>query len=286
MAQEWDSLLSFDPKEPYLWDGHGTNLATCFHPHIFECRHPRKMSAIEFFSSDQAFRRGIEKLLCLYGPEGANDSTIREICRNEAASSRINNFPPRVAKAIIKALLGNRRALVLDPCAGFSGRLLGVSSCGLSYHGIDLSPHTYEGLKRTADFVRSRDPSAQVRIINGDCLDVMPAMTEKFDLVLTSPPFLDMEQYKDVPFQTNYPKWYDSFVKPFITACADRIVDGGILALYLERIRSRNFPDDVTRMAELIGLKPRDPVRFRMSYGENNRGSAVMRTANVLVFTK
>lgn len=287
MVQEWNSLRSFEPKEPYLWDGHGTNLATLFHPHMFECRHPRKMSAMEFFSSDQALRRGIEKILCLYGPDGVNDSTIREICRNEAASSRINNFPPRVAKSIIKFLVGdNRKARVLDPCAGFSGRLIGVSSCGLEYNGIDLSPHTYDGLKRTDEFVRTVDPSARIRIIHGDCLDVMPTMDERFELVITSPPFLDMEQYKDVPFQTNYQKWHDSFVRPFILSCANRLVEGGILALYLERIRSRDFPRDVVLLAESAGLKTRNPVTFRMSYGENNRGNTTMRTANVLIFTK
>jgi len=89
-------------KGLYSWAGSGSQLASYFHPHMFECKRKGKMSAVELYNSDNDFKRAIWKIIALY--PNITSSRIREICRNEQASSRINQFPPRVMIAILKEL--------------------------------------------------------------------------------------------------------------------------------------------------------------------------------------
>ena len=285
----------------YSWAGNGSDLASCFHPQMFECRRKGKMSAFELFNSDEDFRRAIWKIIALY-PK-ITESKIREICRNEQASSRINNFPPRVAIALIKELFPNatreddglfgeggfdNRIRYFDPCAGFSGRLVGAVCSGRvkEYVGVDLSERTFNGLNKTKEWLS--DEGVSIDLVNDDCLKEMERRKgEDFDLIMTSPPFLDVEEYVGVPFETDYFKWMEEFIRPFVVGCHGVLRTGGKLAVYLEKIAKHDFRDDFSEICiKDTGFKVCDPVRFKMSYGENNRDKTEVRAVPVLVFEK
>ena len=272
----------------YLWGGKLTELATFFHPHIFECKRPNHMSPIELFNDDVIFRSAITKLVALY-PK-ILPSNVREICRNDSRSSRINNFPPRVVLAILQELCEERGLLspltVLDPCAGFSGRLIGCA-CSKKvekYVGIDVSQETCNGLNATKDWLCDIS-DMDTNIVCDDCLLAMRRYVN-VDLILTSPPFLDMERYKGVKYATDYKEWTESFVIPFIKNSYMSLRNGGIMAIYLEKIRRKNFPGDFSSLCAETGFLLCEPIPFRVSYGENNRGSASNRTTNILIFKK
>jgi len=269
----------------YIWNGYGSELASYFHPHMFDCKSKGKMSAIEFFNSDVDFRRGIWKIISLYGK--ITKSNIREMCRNENASSRINQFPPRVAMSVIKELYPLGHIKYLDPTHGFSGRLIGSYCCGLvdKYVGIELSQETYMGAKKTVEWMCDLF-DMDVELIHGDCIDIMKNIDEVFDLIFTSPPFLDVEQYKNVTFQTDYKQWLEIFIVPFCQQCFNRLKTGGKMAVYLEKIDNHDFPNDFKNIAEKNGFINNSPISFRMSYGENNRNVKKDRLVNVLVFSK
>jgi hypothetical protein len=280
----------------YSWIGNGSAAASFFHPHMFECRRKGSMSALEFFNSDEDFRRGIWKLIALY--KNITESNIREICRNEKASSRINNFPPRVAMAVLQELFPSafnisnlfdceedKRIRVLDPCAGFSGRLLGCvcSSRVKEYNGIDLSKKTYNGLLKTKDWLGNCDVG--INLVHGDCLTKMKKF-KNMDLILTSTPFLDSEQYVGVPFETDYDKWLEGFINQFTLESYKCLRPKGKMAVYLEKIQSKRFPDDFGLCACNNGFKQIQSVRFKMSYGENMRDKKEARGVPVLIFEK
>lgn len=267
------------------WDGYGTEVATYFHPHIFNCKKPNKLSAIEFFNDDDLFKKGIKKLIALYGSNKITDSKIREICRNDNASSRINNFPPRV---LIKCLMryyknGERDLTMLDPCSGFSGRLIGAHCSGMvgKYIGIDISEKTYKGGLRAKEKL---DDSMKVELVHGDCLKEMKNF-RNIDIIYTSPPFLDVEIYDGVDYMKDYEEWIENFVKPFIKECFDSLKDGGVCMLYLEDIRRHKFKEDFINLAmEHFSLLPK--IYFEMSYGENNRNKKNKRGVPVIVLEK
>ena len=62
----------------------------------------------------------------------------------------------------------------------------------------------------------------EANVIHGDCNEIMPMLPKDYDIVFTSPPFLDVEEYKDVTPEHNYAKWLRDFVEPFIQAAFER----------------------------------------------------------------
>lgn len=292
-----ETIANFSPimsNGLFKWDGFGTEIASYFHPQMFKCRKKGKISAIEFFNSDIDFRRGIKKIIALY-PK-ITPSNVREICCNEVVSSRINNFPPRVAMTILKHLYGGKRITVLDPCAGFSGRLLGAYCSGAvdKYIGIDLSEETYMGLLKTKQLLNSintidgefSNNRFLCDIIHGNCLNVMDDISEKVDFVYTSPPFLDEEKYMGVDVVTDYNKWKDVFIRPFIEKTCHVLKNGGKLAVYTEAIRRNDFPVDFCNIANDVGFLRLDDINFKMPARENLRKERTSRVVKVIVFQK
>jgi hypothetical protein len=290
------NLKDFEPCQDangvWFWDGKGTELATWFHPHIFECKKIGKTSPVEFFNSDPDLRRGIYKLLCLYGR--VDRSLVREMCRNEQMPNRVNNFSPRVAKAIVRLLFGAKPGIkVLDPCAGFSGRQIGCASTGTvsRYVGIDLSPKTCEGLKLAVAFLERMKSEMASAIIEGNCLEVMKTLPGEFDLVLTSPPFAGREEYVGVPVERSIGVWLESFFKPFLALCRGRMADGGKLALYLgetvgRKTKGNMLPDYARELASSSGLVETDPLIFKIAQANRSRPDRSSRLTSIQVWHK
>jgi len=271
----------YAPTYPYTWDGRNTELATCFFPHIFECRKKGKMSALELFNDDKCLHSALEKVVCLYGK--VNDAKVRQMCRNHHLSSRINNFPPRVAKAILYELSNGKDIEILDPCCGFGGRLLGSTSCSFvtKYVGIDLSLPTYEGNQR---MINKLGFSQKATVCHGDCLKLMENIGV-FDVILTSPPFFDTEEYLNVPFESDYEKWKDDFIVPFLILAKKCLKKDGKAAFYLENIVRTSFVDDFCNIAVCHGLKMEKPIKFNVSHNEYNRTDKQTRQIEVKVFS-
>ena len=268
----------------YCWGGKGTELASYFHPHMFECKSKNRMSAMELYNDDVLFKKAIWKLVALY-PK-ITESNIREMCRNDNKSSRINNFPPRVAISILKDIFGNKKGIkLLDPCAGFSGRLIGSVCSGVvgSYTGIDISSKTVDGLLKTKEWLDNC--GVEINIIHNDCLAEMDGYKD-YDIILTAPPFLDMERYIDVEFETDYDKWISNFITPFVQKAHSSLCVGGKLAVYLEKIDEYDFFKDFEDISVFAGFNVLEPIKFNVSYGENNKGNKESRAVKVLVFER
>ncbi len=274
----------------FFWCGKGTEVASFFHPHLFECKRSKKMSPLKLYEDKVQFKKSIRKIIALYTK--ITPSKIREILRNDNSSSRVNNFPPKVAMSVLKALYGepNDKLAVLDPCAGFSGRMIGCACSKIvkKYTAIDLSQKTYEGLKKTKEWISNcglEDINTEIDVVHGDCLTELDRYNN-YDFVITSPPFLDVEQYVGVPFMTDYSDWLNAFIVPFITKCFAVLKNGGKMAVYLEKIKNIDFPLDFSNICKNCGFEEVAPVLFRMAYGENNRSSAKDREIKILVFQK
>jgi len=289
LLKKINSLKNYSPAAengPFKWDGFGTELANYFHPHMFECRKKGKMSPIEFFNSDSDFKRGIFKIISLY-PK-ITEARIREICCNETASSRINNFPPRVMLTVLRHLYDGKRITVLDPCSGFSGRLLGCYASGIvkKYIGVDLSRKTYDGLIKTKEWIGGFSNGFESDIRFGNCLDILPTIKEDIDFVFTSPPFLDEEEYIGVSVENNYDAWKKIFIDPFIRKVYGALRTGGLFSVYTETIRRNDFPFDFCNIAKEVGFKKLDDIKFKMPSRENLRKNSTHRIVKVMVFEK
>ena len=134
----------------------------------------------------------------------------------------VNEFQPYLARDIYKKYCkkGDR---VLDPCAGWGGRMLGVVSSllDLRYVATDPSTLTYNGLLQLREFLEVDEK--RVKLYNKP-FEELKLKPESFDFVFTSPPYFDTEHYADEESQSmNKFDSYKAWRKGFLFVMLDKI---------------------------------------------------------------
>jgi tRNA G10 N-methylase Trm11 len=110
---------------------------------------------------------------------------------------------------------------VWDPCSGYGGRLLGAFAAGVRYVATDVEPETVEGNRRLAERLGFTD--AEIHECPAERFD--PGTV---DLVFTSPPYFDREQYSDrdgqswVSHGSDFDAWVEGFLRPVIATAYQR----------------------------------------------------------------
>jgi hypothetical protein len=126
---------------------------------------------------------------------------------------------------------------VLDPTAGWGGRMLGAWSLGIDYVGIDtnteMTPAYDEMIRFLGDdantfgngLLKEEHPS-KLKMIWQSCLDV-DFTKIKYDFVLTSPPYVNLEIYEHMEVWDSDEAFYKGFFIPLWQKCVDNIQPGG-----------------------------------------------------------
>jgi hypothetical protein len=113
---------------------------------------------------------------------------------------------------------------VLDPCAGWGGRMLGAWALDIDYVGFDTNKtlmYPYGtmmlGLPESESNLSMRWESS----LDADFSEI------DYDFVLTSPPYINLEVYPGMtPFESKA-KFYKDFLIPLIDKCRKHIKPGG-----------------------------------------------------------
>lgn len=103
--------------------------------------------------------------------------------------SCVSIFKPWVARYIYEKYLPNG-GLILDPCMGWGGRLLGCIDSKYDYYGIDLNKNSVDSHEKLAKFIKASINNYQ--FMNADS---SVCGFPKADIVFTSPPYDDTERY-------------------------------------------------------------------------------------------
>jgi hypothetical protein len=125
---------------------------------------------------------------------------------------------------------------VLDPTAGWGGRMLGAWSLGIDYTGIDTNIEMMPAYELMIDFLNEEtgfnnqlfavDSGSALNMIWKSCLDVDFSSID-YDFVLTSPPYINLELYEHMtPWETDK-AFYEHFFIPLWKKCVDNIKKGG-----------------------------------------------------------
>lgn len=155
-----------------------------------------------------------------------------------------NEFPPHVARDIYREFHLGPDSRILDPCAGWGGRMIGASTVSNSYVGYEPATKTANGLvllaRRLRDLTRGAF-DAKVRIKPFEDSRIAPGT---FDLALTSPPYYDTEIYSDE--ETNslnryktFDDWLVGFYFPFIDKTLAALKPG---APFILNVGDRKYP--------------------------------------------
>jgi hypothetical protein len=153
--------------------------------------------------------------------------------------------------------------LVLDPFAGGSVRGIVAAKLGHPYTGVDLSGRQLEANRGQAAAILSPE-EPQPTWLEGDSVhleELLPA-GQMYDMVLTCPPYFDLEVYSDDPADLSNAGEYDQFLEGYgqvIARAAARLLPERFAVLVVSEIRDpagycRGFVPDTILAARAAGL--------------------------------
>jgi len=119
---------------------------------------------------------------------------------------------------------------VLDPTAGWGGRMLGAWALGIDYTGIDTNVNMKPAYDSMIEMLNSKTPAIfeepKLQMLWQSALDV-DFSTLDYDFVLTSPPYVNLEIYEHMEPWESDERFYKDFFIPLWQKCIDHIKPGG-----------------------------------------------------------
>jgi len=247
------SALRDDPRAAHT--NLGVLVADTYHPHRFECHATDKRSPVDSFFDDEQLRRALLLSLDNGQPVGEGFFSMLTLVAGTQACS---NFRPGLAMQYYRRF-GREGGIVLDPCTGYGGRLVGwiASRLGGQYIGIDPSKQTHDGNERLATAL-ARSRGLIVDLFNQPFEDVdLSGLESSVDCIVTSPPYFAKELYAREATQSyqryrTISEWEEGFLRPLLRGCAHVLRPERTLCLNIAdvKMRNRTFPlEAMTRRA-------------------------------------
>jgi hypothetical protein len=200
------------------------------------------------------------------------------------------NFPPLTARLIYEKYLGEienqKQFTIYDPCAGWGGRLIGALSSKMKIHYVGIDPNNMEyydvpvkgllgGTKKVnrelfssydelGDFYNKHCNGKNTFEVIGDIAEetiTKPYMKKyigECDLVFTSPPYFDREQYSEDDSQSmnrykTYDKWKEKFLRKLIESSYEFLKDNRYMIINIADIK-RGESDYIPMEQDTISL--------------------------------
>lgn len=224
---------------------HGYHVPDAYYRHRFDtlCGNAPE-SIASTFSNRDALRGGI--LLALEQDDDASSmlSVFSRIGRYHGRQEA-GQFNPVVARDLYRKHC-QPGARVLDPCAGWGGRLLGWFAAQLdgSYLGFDASRATVE----SAAAMR-RALGIGNAIVEHAAFEDVELEPCAYDFALTSPPYFSQERYSQDAEQSierygTYVDWRAGFLVPLLRKTHDALRPGSAFVLNIDDVKqgSQTFP--------------------------------------------
>lgn len=204
----------------------GYNISLLFNPHRLTTETKKNKSIFYAINNDKNYRKQFARYMVdvSSGVVPACDY-YKYIGIGYAGFQYVNEFQPYLARDIYKRFCSNGDK-VLDPCAGWGGRMLGAVSSllNLRYVATDPSTLTYNGLLKLRKFLDADESS--VKLYNKP-FEELKLKSNSFDFVFTSPPYFDTEHYADDEESQSMNKFdsYKAWRKGFLFVMLDKIYD-------------------------------------------------------------
>lgn len=220
-----------------------------FNPHRLDCgsNTDKRYGSIYKAIQDPDFHRGLARATIFRAAE-MNSPRVGEVLYMTIqigvnGTVYINEFPPHLARDMAFKYSLNRESKILDPCAGWGGRMIGFSVVAGSYTCYEPSTLTAQGLKRLSDFISSANPHFTTNI-NCQPYEDSDETPNHYDFAMTSPPYYDTEHYSDE--ETNslnryktFDLWCEGFYLPLVDKTIRQLKPG---SPFIINIGDRKYP--------------------------------------------
>jgi 16S rRNA G966 N2-methylase RsmD len=219
----------------------GMKLCEHFFPNFYDIQNKKGDSFKSLWKSDK-----LEKVL-RWNRKSHSTPYLSELRRGiyfNYGLAKSTMYRPQMSKMVVTNLGAKR---VLDPCAGWGGRMLGTIAAGAEYVAFEPNTETYEGLLNLSKFLGIQD---KVRIIKDSALEMNKYDIGEFDLILTSPPYFDLEVYSHEDTQSikgcdTYSIWVNNFLKPLIELSISHMKVDGWSCWNVHNVGKMKMIDDV-----------------------------------------
>lgn len=190
-------------------------------------------------------------------------SELRRMITMTGGLGNVTKYGAATTKAIVQ-FFGAKR--VLDPCIGWGGRMLGTLAAGADteYVGCEPDPTTFDALDNISVDPAMGDDTHRIHLLPQTVEDSLLEIQgqAKFDMVLTSPPYFNLEIYTAGDQSvTKYPTWDDwvaKWLKPTILGCLATLKLKGTSCWSVKNIKTNKvYPlaDTVKKIHQDAGWK-------------------------------
>lgn len=243
VKKDWKNLRKFDARNnPRKFCGNPIIYKYQFE-NLLKCKRGTKgYKTLEEWFSDDTLKEELWKLAvkinhrktALY-PSPTDVYECHRKCKGSIVA-----FKASTAKYIYKRFGAKN---VLDPTAGWGGRMLGAMSLGIDYTGIDTNINMKEAYKSMMnlgkpfiiqtspdreyetqafyEYEEDKEKETSMKMKWTSCFDV-DFREEHYDLVLTSPPYDNMEIYEHSELYDNKKnRYYEDFLIPLMNKLLD-----------------------------------------------------------------
>lgn len=261
LRKDWASLVNCKVYKTGSQFKPGMKLCQHFFPNFWGIEDSRGMSFEKAWKDEKIMDKVRQ-----WGLAGMSQlwlSWIRRAVYMCAGLPNSSFYRPHFARQIINKS-GFDKGVLFDPCAGWGGRLLGTVSTGWRYIGCEPNKETYDNLLTLVDFIGARD---QVVLYNLPAEELSLSSLDQFDIVLTSPPYYNLEIYSKDEHQSynffkTYEEWSEYWLKELINRCLEQLKPNGISAWNVMNMGKIDLVSDVFRYHQLGNFEHFDSVGF------------------------
>lgn len=186
-------------------------------------------------------------------------SELRRMLTLTGGLGNVTKYRAVTAKALVKFYAAKR---VLDPCIGWGGRILGTLAADptAEYVGCEPDVNTFNAL---VEIAMDRDEATRRRatIHNAPAETFLPTLPAgSFDMVLTSPPYFNLELYtagiQSVDRYKTWDSWVADWLTPVINSSLAALKPAGVSCWSVKNFKSDGkYPlaDTVERIHKAAG---------------------------------
>ena len=243
LLKDWNALIKWNARVDTMASTQRVGMKLCEHffPNFFDIENKDGNSFKSLWKADK-----LEKVL-RWNRKSHSTPYLSELRRGIYFNYKLAKstmYRPQMAKMLVSNLGAKR---VLDPCAGWGGRMLGCVSAGAEYVAFEPNTETYESLLKLIKLLGIED---KVRIIKDSALEMDKYDIGEFDLILTSPPYFDLEVYSHEDTQSingcdTYKMWVDKFLNPLINLGLNHLKLNGWSCWNVHNVGKMKMIDDV-----------------------------------------
>lgn len=245
LKKDWENLCKYKVESNNIASTSRIGMKLCQHffPNFYDLETPKSKSFSELWQDESLLKK-----VLIWNRKSHSTPYLSELKRGIyfcAGITKSTMYRPQMAKIIT----ANKRT-VFDPCAGWGGRMLGSVANGCKYYAFEANTATYENLNKLIHFLNIGD---HVKIFNDDVLNIDKYDFPECDIVLTSPPYYNMEIYCQETTQSiygvkSYSEWVDKFLEPTIIKSLGRLKNTGESCWNVAKVNKDDMWSDVYRV--------------------------------------